>query len=24
LWLIRVGNQLVGLCVTGAILAAWR
>jgi len=24
LWLIRVGNQLVGLCVTGAILAVWR
>jgi hypothetical protein len=24
LWLIRVGNQLVGLSVTGAILAVWR
>ncbi len=24
LWLIRVGNQLVGLAVTGAILAVWR
>jgi hypothetical protein len=23
LWLIRVGNQLVGLTVTGAILAVW-
>ena len=24
LWLIRVGNQLIGLAVTGAILAIWR
>jgi hypothetical protein len=24
LWLIRVGNQLVGLSITGAILAVWR
>jgi hypothetical protein len=24
LWLIRVGNQLIGLSVTGAILAIWR
>jgi hypothetical protein len=23
LWLIRVGNQLVGLSITGAILAVW-
>ncbi len=24
LFLIRVGNQLVSLCVAGAILAVWR
>jgi hypothetical protein len=24
LWLIRVGNQLIGLSITGAILAVWR